>query len=103
MSGFSPDGPDHCYSPGCCEQDRHFHEWSPEESREIGEWMNTEPGMIMRLENRRRALRRLLDLGAPEVILGIQRQMIREMEQKLGLRREHGDPGNDSGVDGGHF
>ncbi len=77
--------PDHSFSPGCCGAERAEHPWSEKESREVAEWMNTEPGMIQRLENRKAALRRMQDLGAPEVILGYQRKLVRDMEERLGI------------------
>jgi hypothetical protein len=87
--GFRPDPdmggpPDHYWAPGCCGQDKPSHLMTPAETRELGEWMDTEPGMRQRLGLRRDQLARLRDLDAPEIIIRNQQRLIAELEHELG-------------------
>jgi hypothetical protein len=58
--------------------------WNEHEIHEFNQWMNTEPGIRMRLKNREDQLTRLLELNAPEMILDNQRRLIKETQDLLG-------------------
>ena len=67
-----------------CGHERPYHQMTSAESKALAEWLETGDGKRARLRRRKEQMGRLVELGAPAVILASQEQMIRQMEGVLG-------------------
>lgn len=67
-----------------CGHEKPYHQMTEAESRVLAEWLATDDGKRAKLGRRKEQMARLVELGAPAVILASQEEIIRKSEGELG-------------------